>query len=39
MGQKYKESVEIKWEDATVEDGVNTFIEGLSTVKISPLAL
>ena len=41
-GPKYREPVEIKWEDAkgAVEDGVNTFMEGLSTIKkISPLAL
>ena len=41
-GPKYREPVEIKWEDdkGAVEDGVNTFMEGLSTIKkISPLAL
>ena len=36
-GPKYREPVEIKWEDAkgAVEDGVNTF----TIKKISPLAL
>ena len=41
-GPKYREPVEIKWEEAkgAVEDGLNTFMEGLSTIKkISPLAL
>ena len=34
-GPKYREPVEIKWEDAkgAVEDGLNNFMEGLSTIK------